>query len=104
MRRPWPSPWRVAKVDPGQWLSKGVSAFEASLRRFVMILQGDQQALHRAQRTDGAQQDKRSPQQGVHPERRLIVDLDDQRGGDDHETSEEHDKYCGPVAGVDKRI
>src|SRR5215470_7726433 len=40
----------------------------------------------------------------MHPERGLIVDLDNEGGRNHNKTREEHDEHCGPITGVDKGI
>ena len=57
--------------------SRSFSA-EASFRGLVMILQRDQQSLHRPQRPERDDEDQRQPQRRVHPERRPIEHLGDE--------------------------
>ena len=49
-------------------------------------------------------QDQRQPQHRVHPERRLIEDLGEQRRADDDEAGDEHDEDRGPVAGIGEAV
>src|SRR5687768_15077891 len=81
-----------------------IEVIEAALLGLKMVLQCDQKTLQRSQRRDTDDDRKRTPQQRVHPERRLVDELDDQRRTRDDEPGNEDDEHRRSVAGVGEGI
>ena len=73
---------------------------EPAFGGLVMKLQRDQQALDRPQRPERHDQDQRQPQHRVHPIRRLVDHLGDQRGEHDDGAADQDDEHRRPVAGI----
>ena len=77
---------------------------EPALRRFVMILERDHQALHRTQGTERDHQDQWQPQRCMYPIRRVKQNFGDERGADHNRTSQEHDEDGRAVTGIGEAV
>ena len=77
---------------------------EPTLLRLVLVLQRDQHALERSEQNQRQKNDKRAPQQGMQPIRRLIGHLDEQRGADNDETRYQNDEHGGAVTRIGKAV
>src|ERR1700734_3909926 len=69
-----------------------------------MELQRNQKGLHRTQRQQRGGQNQRQPEQGMQPERRLILYFHNQRAGHNDRARQHNDEDGGTIAGIDERI
>src|SRR5690348_7433688 len=69
-----------------------------------MKLEADQERFHCAQGPQRNSEDCWDPESCVDPEGWLVLDFDDECGGDDDESRDEDDEHGGTVAGVDEGV